>query len=211
MRYSHPILKEYVVLKNKNDEITTEDQSLVNDINNNIISKIIIGDYKTTCKKCGWFNFLYRDKHFVLTLTTCSVLLSVFHIFQRVFHRQGLREVAYSYGRSDILSIGASTFFRPLIVFSLSPISPFIRSILLLLWSPCSLMWLMCLVLGHLLVYNSRLKAVWKVGCAVTDERVRSSSCYFFALANSGVMSASTSSRLPVELSRKRVSSSINA
>jgi hypothetical protein len=67
-------------------------------------------------------------------------------------------------------------------VFSLSLISPFILSILLLSWSPRSLIWLMCLVRDHLFVHNSLLNAVWKFG-APSLMCVRSCACNVFPLA----------------------------
>jgi hypothetical protein len=62
LKQYHPICKEYETLIKDHNKILDESKKLAKEINENVISKIAIGDYKTTCNKCGWFSFLRNIK-----------------------------------------------------------------------------------------------------------------------------------------------------
>ena len=62
LKQYHPILREYDIVLEEYNRIVEESNRLSKEINEKVVSKITIGDYKTTCNQCGWFNFLHIKK-----------------------------------------------------------------------------------------------------------------------------------------------------
>jgi hypothetical protein len=94
------IVNKIEYFKDKAKEILNEGQNLPNEIRRNIVTEIERKEYRTTCEDCPkLFNFSRRKKHSKSALTIYSLLVSFYHTFQLVFHRQGLHVVACSCGK----------------------------------------------------------------------------------------------------------------
>ena len=120
----------------------------------------------------------------------CNILQTRKQVVERFgdlqFDNLEAERIIGDFGR-DIFSVIKRKFNA---VFSLSRTSPFSLSILLLLWSPCHLTCLICLVLGLEIVKNSPLKASLKFLAPSLIRVLGRFPVISFPFLNSGLMSA---------------------